>query len=372
MACGSEDLEGPSGTTSGGMGGTTSVGEGGRDAAGGAGSGGEGGSEVVPAFIPAFIAFGHGGRSLLSCDGGKSFSHEHTFEEDGHDHSPYSALGRMAYGDGWFIGCVGWGHPTRIVRTRDGVNWEDLPDEAFVREDDTTERPGAGCSGIVHEGERFAFIAGGWLYTSADATTWRRHPNKVPGSGHLRRVGGGDGLIVAVREDTGAHMTEDGGDSWYTGSGWDTACASAVQRGGAIIAQGRHLVVGGRAGTFCVSGDRGHSFTSVVVNDHVTSMIWDGSRYVASGRSGELFVSADGLTWSTPGHDAGASLAAIAFHPKVGWAGVASDSQSFFASPDAETWTASSADGMEDEKLWIMVAGEVEPSPACVRPLAGE
>lgn len=315
--------------------------------------------------VPMFVAYGHAARTLTSCDGGETWIGEHSFEADGHDHSPYSGLGRMTYGDGRFLGCAGWGNPTRVIYSEDGLAWEDLPDESFVLEGGDVERPRQGCSGITWDGARYALVAGSRLFTSPDGRAWTRHPDALPGSDNVRAVGGGDGLIIYIRG--GAYLSGDGGDSWYQGSGYDPECSNGVQRGGGIHVTGDRVVIGGRAGTVCVSEDRGESWSSTYVTDMVRFLAYSGSEYVLTARSGEIHRSPDARSWTRVDHDAGVELAAIAFMDGA-WVGVACDAMSFFVSDDATSWRAATSEGTDSDYLWTIVAGYGRPSARCPRP----
>ncbi len=318
--------------------------------------------------VPMFVAYGHAARTLTSCDGGATWIAEHSFEPDGHDHSEYSGLGRMAYGDGKFVGCAGWGNPARVVWSDDGVTWEDMPDENFVHEDGTVDRP-VGCSGIAWDGTQFGIIAGSAFHTSPDGRVWTRRSVTLPGRGEgdLRALGGGHGLFVFVRGPR-AHLSDDGGATWYSGTGYDLACTDSVQRGGRHLVTADRVLVGGRGGTVCVSDDRGLTWRATPVTTTMRSIEWDGAEFVGIGRTGESFHSADGVTWRAVPHDAGVDLAAIAYGPGLGWVAVARDAQRFFSSPDAERWTAATSTGTDNDYLWTIVFGHARPSPACPAP----
>lgn len=316
--------------------------------------------------VPMFVAFGHAARTLTSCDGGESWVGEHAFEADGHDHSEYAGLGRMAWGRGRFVGCAGWGHPTRVVTSEDGIEWSDLPDGAFVLEDGSTERPGVGCAGVVWDGSGFAFASGDRLFTSDDGLRWTRSAQRLPGTGSVRAVGGGEGLLVIVRE-VRAYLSDDGGRTWFEGDGWDDACGARAQRGGGIVIADGRVLIGGRDGDVCVSSDRGHHFTASFADDFLLSITWTGSEYVGVARAGELIRSTDGLRWTPDSHDAGTDLAAISYADGK-YVAVSRDARRFFVATDPSDWTEAASDGVDDDALLTIVHGLGRPSAACPAP----
>lgn len=313
--------------------------------------------------IAIFVAYGHAARTLTSCDG-RSWSAEHSFESDGHDHSAYSGLGRMAYGDAGFVACAGWGNPTRIIVSADGVNWDEIPDGPdgnFTTESGAPFAHEKGCGGIAWDGTRYAFLSRRRLWTSVDARTWVRHPVDAF---DVRAFGGGDGLLVGGNENY-MNLSEDGGETWRpAGEGYDLRCGAGVQRGGGILVDGDQVLITGRDGHVCVSQDRGQTFDHVAVAGGMRSMIWTGDEFV--GVAGDrIHRSNDGLTWRSETHDA-PDLAALAYRDDTGFVAVARDAQRFFRSDDATTWLSAASDGVDDDYLWVIVPG-FGPSEVCER-----
>ncbi len=78
-----------------------------------------------------FVAQGHVGRTMISCDRGKTWVANRSDDdtavcfENGFDcdHGPGAANG-VVWGDGWFYGTFGWGQPGSVRRSHDGVTWE--------------------------------------------------------------------------------------------------------------------------------------------------------------------------------------------------------------------------------------------------------
>ncbi|MCR9296101.1 MAG: glycoside hydrolase [bacterium] len=73
---------------------------------------------------PVFVAVGHGGRILLSCDDGQSWQ-QVFWGYPGSDHGPW-ATKAIAYTNGVFVVPVGWGAATAWLASEDGQNWRHL------------------------------------------------------------------------------------------------------------------------------------------------------------------------------------------------------------------------------------------------------
>ena len=114
-------------TSAGGMGGSTSaggVGGGGPPGTGGSAgdAGGAGGDLIDPpaGTVPMFVAQGQAGRTIISCDDGRTWVADRSDEAWGYcsdhdcDHGPGAGHG------------ITWGAPGALKRSRDGVTWESL------------------------------------------------------------------------------------------------------------------------------------------------------------------------------------------------------------------------------------------------------
>lgn len=75
-----------------------------------------------------FIAAGHGGRTVTSCDDGKTWIANHQYDTANIDHSPYTEKG-FAYGNGIFVHLIGWGAPPSVKVSKNGIDWKrfDVP-----------------------------------------------------------------------------------------------------------------------------------------------------------------------------------------------------------------------------------------------------
>jgi len=253
------------------------------------------------------------------------------------------------------VAAAGWGNPSRILLSEDGVTWEDLPDESFLR-DGEVERPRQGAGGVGWDGEVFVGIFGGRGYRSTDARTWSR----ISGDGlPSRYVGGGPGLIFLAGDEGVAKVSHDGGESWFDPEGFD--CGERIQRAGAVLGREGELFVAGRAGMGCVSHDMGRSFESAPIGGDVRGVVWTGEEYVAAGRR-TTWRSNDGLEWTEETHDV--DMGPLAVTDEGTLITVEGNTRFYRQEPGGE-WEEATSEGVSDASLWSIVFGYGDPSERC-------
>jgi hypothetical protein len=126
-----------------------------------------GSDPAPPGSVPRFVAQGHMGRTIVSCDDGLSWVADRSLDREGDhyvcdvidpavcwvdgmgcnfldngacvpkatqcdcDHHPGAGTG-IAYGNGWFVATWGWGPKGSVRRSQDGVSWQEvLSDTSF-------------------------------------------------------------------------------------------------------------------------------------------------------------------------------------------------------------------------------------------------
>ncbi|MGH1342405.1 MAG: hypothetical protein ACRBN8_12675 [Nannocystales bacterium] len=301
------------------------------------------GSTGEPEGVPVVVSLAHGGQTARSCDG-QSWTDFHEFGIQD-DHSDYAAFGGLTFGNGAFVAATGWGAPAHILRSTDGVTWEDLSDEAFVTPEGVA-RPGNGASGVEFVGDEFVLLAGSYLWRSADGNTWTaEQPETLSYSGHFREVEylPEPGLLLIATEAYEAQqswtiqVSADGGATWHSGTGATAECVGYVQHVGGFTAHDGRLLIGGGAGPTCVSDDGGLTWVEA---GNVGSEIADVASYeggfLALVQSGEVFASEDGEAWAPLGN-AGLDGGRLGWHPELGFFG---EGGAVYAhSPDGATWT---------------------------------
>ena len=352
-ACSGEAGDGPSaagtggGGASGGTGGSAGAGgsTGGSDGSGdiggaNGGTGGSGGDPVEPPVgsIPMFIAQGHAGRTIISCDDGHTWVADQSDEAGDYcatndcDHGPGAGRG-ITWGEGWFFATFGWGAPGSVRRSRDGVTWEpklegdtfggmvfgngrlvaadrygqysdDLGGtwDSFSSVELASDTTGRDTAVAPYEGGRFVMSADGGIVVSSDGSTWAA-PQSVPGNcrggGYQGRIIYGNGTIVTTPESGDVCYSTDGGQNW------------------SVVA----LPTGLRA-----------------------NGIWNGSEFMAW-NYGTLYRSTDAESWTTTQtvpNDIDIGVAAVSDQGTI--VGVTShwqqhyDSQVFYRSEDGVNW----------------------------------
>lgn len=325
---------------------------------GGSGAGGSGNSETAA----VFVAQGHAGRTVVSCDGGIHWVGEHSaFDEYQNvaaaelrcwsgevnhdpisgedfelecDHHAFPGRG-IAYGGGAFVATFGWGDPGAVRASTDGTTW--------VTGIDQTTFGGVGFvqgTWIAAAGNSQLSTDGGRTFAPGPSTTMR---------GNVRRVGthsGHGGRMILVGDDAEARITSDGGHSWWTPEAFPSSCGSSIQTEGGIASNGSVWLVVGGDGVACRSLDGGETWTATSVGTSSLSshLVWDGELFMVWSR-GKRYASPDGSAWMTtditPGNvepgPAAASDNGRIVAVRGGW-DVWYEDQRFYRSDDGLTW----------------------------------
>lgn len=294
----------------------------------------------------AFIAQGHLGRTMVSCDDGVTWVANRSLDDSAIcwpdsgpeldcDHHPGAGKG-ISYGAGYFYATWGWGMPGGIDRSNDGVNWE------RVVEDTTYGGIAVGNDVVVATARNSV--------RSTDGTSWEDTGDTMLDVWNVRRAGFVDvmgGRFVMVADETNIAISDDDGATWFRPSTIDASCGQGVQTRGGIAAAGDTILILGGDGVACTSSDGGDTWTSrsIGTDDVGSQLVWTGSQFFAYG-GGMAYTSADGESWSsqatTPG---GLNLGAIAYDPESGvFVGVRGgwqvwyDEQVFYRSTDGVVW----------------------------------
>lgn len=161
---------------------------------------------VLPKQIPVFVAQGHVGRTLISCDDGFSWIHDISdddnivcYERDECDHQNFSASG-ITYNDGLFFAVYGHGAPGTLRRSSDGVHWEVL---------------GEGNSdGGVSYVNKILLVVSGNMRTSKDAGVTFQQNGSIPGYRIPRTHATSGSVILVTGDDADKLVSQDGGLTW--------------------------------------------------------------------------------------------------------------------------------------------------------------
>lgn len=307
-----------------------------------------GSSGGEPEGVPVVVSLAHGGQTARSCDGGQTWAGFNSFGIQD-DHSDYAAFGGLTFGNGAFVAATGWGAPGHILRSTDGVIWEDLGDEAFIT-DEGPARPNS-ASGVEFVGDGFVLFAGAHMWRSDDGSTWTADtPESLGFIGHFREVEylPEPDLLLLATEDWKApgtwtiQVSEDGGSTWQLGSGATSACVGYVQHVGGFAHHDGRLLLAGGAGPVCVSDDNGLTWTEAGdVGAEIADVKSYDQGFVVLTQSGDVHTSTDGAQWSSLGASA-LDGGRIAWHAELGFFGEGNGA--YVHSADGVTWSPAAAD----------------------------
>lgn len=281
---------------------------------------------------PIFVAFGHGERTIVSCDGGRNWVGERTeaLEPPGGDwsHSPHTARA-LAYADGWFFYAAGWGAPRVVRRSQDGVRWEDAVPRGEASDNWSGTGTGSGVLfGQANRGQR-----------SLDSgQTWEAISPPGDGKG-LYAYAEGTTLLVSLGGEALVARSEDDGRTWdsvrFSGDTLDCLAQTRAVAVGSALAG-----VVAADGAFCASESRGRSWRRGpdVPGGGVRSLVSAGTSGLRAYGAQGTFESKDGRSWLQLG--VGPAMEAVT-RGDASW--VAHIDGQLHFSDDGVTWTRSSA-----------------------------
>ena len=348
--------------------GGTSAGNGGSGTGAAGGTGGSGGGP--PGSVAMFVAQGHAGRTLISCDDGQTWVADRADLPDTEtrcwsgdaldlecDHDASAGRG-ITYADGMFFATFGWGAPSTVRRSLDGVTW------------DVVHNMQSGHAGIAY-GDDTLVTGNRYAAVSNDlGETWVEGEDTGLTVWNARHIGFGDGTFVifgADEPDRDVIYSTDQGQSWQHPTTAPNGCIGGV----GDILYGNGLFVGlGFGGDSCVSSDGGDTWTEGSTGGDVESesMVFDGSQFMAGG-NGVRYSSADGLNWTTE-PTSGGNVGAVGYSPETGtFVGVRAgwqvwyEEQRWYRSTDGLNWTEVSGPG--SHPIWHIVHGYGQASDVC-------
>ena len=333
-----------------------------------------------PATVGVFVASGHVGRTLVSCDDGRSWNHDQTeafVNEMGApyptitrcfdtgmdcDHHPGSTKG-VIYAQSWFFRTTGWGPGGHITRSRNGIAWESL-----------TERTTFG--GLAHDGTS-TLIAGTRTpqRSTNEGVTFMPSENEAISGWNVRRTGYVDGLFIIVGNDGNEVGLSNDGLRWRAPTTIDVACGRGIQGQGGIARVGDAIVIAGSESSVCRSTDEGVTWTlHALPNDarpSSSALIATGSEFMMW-TNGAILRSTDGMTWTRTPTEPAIEVGAVARSPegtfvavRGGWNHWYGD-QYFYRSTDGIRWEQLSvAAAPQGHPIGWITYGQVNASLAC-------
>ncbi|MEZ4230799.1 MAG: hypothetical protein R3B89_16600 [Polyangiaceae bacterium] len=371
---GTSNAGGAGGSGSGGDAGSGNTGNSG----GNAGSGGTAGNGGQPSgSVPMFVAQGHLGRTLISCDDGQSWTADRS--DDGQhtcwsgdandiecDHQSTAGRGLVYVPSpddepGTFVATFGWGQPGSIRTSQDGVAWTPtLTGKTFAML--------AYGSGTLMAGAHVP------MRSTDRGAQWEDTADPMLAVWNARTIGfapHGNGLFIVVGGDGGEQdivLSPDAGQSWFHPDTLPGSCGANV-RG---IAYGNGTIVVMGETTVCRSSDGGKTFEAQGMAGNVTSpVVWDGARFIAFSQ-GKAHTSSDGQSWTTTDLSQNIQIGAFAVSPQGTFVGVRGgwqvwyDKQEFYRSTDGVNWTTLPSGAFNGgHPINFMSFGYGAPSGAC-------
>ncbi len=354
----------------------------GGSTAGGASAGGTAGTaggsvipDAGPDRVPVFVAVGKQWRRAISCDDGRTWTHDVSVDDawpaneryrcfsgdftlpDGGtqstdcDHNAYSSTA-LGYADGVFLQTTGWGAPGRIFRSTNGIDWAQVD-------------MGANTTDVLFDQGRFVLATRSSRRSDDLGATWQMNGtiDVANGANTIYNVRGGvaGGGVFLVTAQDGANLdfqySSDRGATWkrptMMGGGRVDVCGAGHPAYGNGIfvtvswdqAMNRSIV--------CRSSDGAQTWTSsTIANEYMESRpLWTGSEFMVWS-NGKVHRSADGIAWTStntqtrrngvlsggPNIGAVARSAAGTFAATRGGWQVWYDQQRFYRSTDGVVW----------------------------------
>lgn len=287
-----------------------------------------------------FVAQGHGGRTIISCDEGRSWVADQSDEEWSYcsnndcDHDPGAGRG-ITWGDGWFFATFGWGSPGTLRRSEDGVRWETVLD-------------GQTLGGVVYGNGRLVAASRKGQYSDDQGDTWNDFNRVELTTWNVRDAAfvpyESGRFIMAAQDDVPEIVVSTDGSSWIRPESAPIDCGGGSYQGHIAYGNGT-IIMAGAGGVVCHSKDGGRRWHSKsVAGDLRANLVWNGSEFMTWSR-GMLYRSTDGEDWTAtetlPG-DVDVGVAAVSDSGTI--VGVSNgweqhyDSQSFYRSEDGVHW----------------------------------
>jgi len=363
----------------------------------------DGAAAAPPGKVAIFVAQGMGGRTTISCDEGRTWVANRSWELDADplvcgstqpiacftgtcsyrinnqcqqrgccNDTPDVAKG-VIYGE-QFVATWGWGQPGAVRRSTNGIDWvTTFPNDSF---------------GGLAFGKGTFVAASRSPITSPDGMAWTKSQpadfRNADGTQmwSVRRFAYADfqtGRFVAVASgDTSRDMlvSADLGKSWRRPRVIPATCAISVSPYGGIVYGNGAIVIVDQMGNACRSTDGGETWTVAPTgaSQVLSHGVWTGNEFQFWGDNGSMLSSADGATWKkTPmltrvnlGPLARAASGTLVAVGNV-WEGYGK--QQFLRSTDGLTWQRLPATAFAaSHPIFYITAGYANPSAVCPAP----
>lgn len=216
---------------------------------------------VVPeGMVGLAVGVSHG-RIVTLCDQGRVLAADNVYASGATDHHPYSAKG-LTFARGVFLHSTGHGTPGFLLRSTDGIEWEELSGDHFHYADGSTGDLPGGTATVYFADDRFVLSLGQRRMISQDGLDWyeegtalERHYFHFRSDRYFRGLGTHFQAGENVSKDEIWMIRSDDQGSTYSDIVGNTCNAPSTFGHGALIASNR-------SGDPCLSWDGGENWTT--------------------------------------------------------------------------------------------------------------
>ncbi len=247
--------------------------------------------------VGVFVAAGHMGRTLMSCDDGRTWIHDQSANDatrcwvDGDpnyvecDHTPYSFTG-LDYNNGWFFTMAGWGYPGTLRRSQNAFQWQTLRNVQG--------------NGLTFINNVLYVNASGGLRSTDMGTTLVSVASGGLQNISFPKVSRVSNFMIAVGRNDGPTrfaISRDQGLSWSYPSSMQVTWIKKM-----VASNNRMVIIGhnGSATSYsATSTDNGITWTvreQPMRDLYWEQLIFDGEKFISWG-NGQRWISFDGLNW---------------------------------------------------------------------------
>lgn len=308
-------------------------------------------------FVGMFVASGNGGRTVISCDDGRTWIAQHKHSDGNDDHSEFTHKG-FAHAPGKLVVLMGWGQPPSVKVSENGVDWQ------------RKSVPGKENGTIVYDGVKFIIASNGGSSTASDPLgTWSAAGRTNHGE-HVRGGGGGPGPAGQGAAGAGGSgalpvVTWNGGATWLRPSGCPSMDFSNLGQTGGAAFGGGILLIASTLGKGCVLQPSSNAGMMVSLPGGAQGKVdWVGDRFIIASQS-RVMASPDGKSWAVINTlpIGKIKLQDVDVSDKGTFVGIGAGANLFYRSADGLTWdvvTGPSGGNLRDLE-WV----HARPSAMC-------
>ncbi len=255
----------------------------------------------TPTMQKVFMASGKLGRTVISCDGGRSWIRDQSDDDSLRcwaastdpksvecDHDPRSNTGLSADG-GWFFASYGWGYNGTVRRSRDGVNW-------------TTVKSDGWGGGLAYLKGLLLLAWGEGSISNNQGSEWTpMATSDFESLNHAFLQKLGDNVLAQGR--AGSRISSDQGATWNAVPA-DVSLSHTSYGNGRIVSVSAIIGAEGtdNKGISSVSLDNGLTWKVYPIwsapGQTPNAIVFDGKQFV-NWTTGKVWKSTDGITWTS-------------------------------------------------------------------------